>query len=127
MRTSITVDDVGGARSKSLWVAFRQGAITCLFNPKAYLFVFAVFPQFIRPQFGPVWSQALVMGTMTVLMQLGIYGGLALAAGKSRDFLIASPRVTIWIGRGAGLLFVVIAVFTAWHGAVPGLGTRNRA
>ncbi|MDB5585123.1 MAG: LysE family translocator [Devosia sp.] len=116
MRTSITVDAVGRANTRSQWVAFRQGLVTCLLNPKAYLFTFSVFPQFIRPEYGPVWSQALVIGIITVLMQLTIYGGLALAAGRSRDFLVASPQITIWIGRGAGLLFLVVAVFTAWHG-----------
>ena len=116
MRTSITVDAVGRSTSRSQWVAFRQGLITCLLNPKAYLFTFAVFPQFIRPEYGPVWSQALVIGTITVLMQLTIYGGLALAAGRSRDFLVSSPQITTWIGRGAGLLFVAVAGLTAWHG-----------
>jgi threonine/homoserine/homoserine lactone efflux protein len=116
MRTAITVDAVGRANARSQSVAFRQGLVTCLLNPKAYLFTFSVFPQFIRQEYGPVWSQALVIGLITVLMQLTIYGGLALAAGRSRDFLVASPQITIWIGRGAGLLFLVVAVFTAWHG-----------
>lgn len=116
MRSSIQIADVGSAPTRSLWVAFRQGTVTCLLNPKAYLFVLAVFPQFIRPEFGPVWSQALVLGVMTALMQLTIYGGLALAAGRSRDFLISSPQATIWIGRGAGALFLAIAAYTAWHG-----------
>ena len=117
LRSSITVDSIGQARSRSDWVAFRHGLVTCLLNPKAYLFVLAVFPQFMRPEYGPIWSQALVMGIMTVVMQFVIYGALALAAGKGRDALIGNPQVTIWIGRGAGALFVVVALFTAWHGA----------
>ena len=40
---------------------FRQGALTSLMNPKAYLFMLAVFPQFLRPESGPLWRQALVM------------------------------------------------------------------
>jgi hypothetical protein len=51
-----------------------------------------------------------------LLTQLGIYGGLSLAAGKSRDFLIALPRATMFAGRAAGCLFLVIAALTAWHG-----------
>ncbi|KFC72255.1 putative amino acid efflux protein, LysE family [Devosia sp. LC5] len=123
VRSSITVDHIGKAPSRSGRVAFRQGLITCLLNPKAYMFVVAVFPQFIRPQFGPLWRQALVMGVMTVLMQMLIYGGLALAAAKGRDALIGNPQVTQWIGRGAGVLFVVAALFAAWHGVFGYAGT----
>ena len=122
LRSSITVDGIGRASTRSDWVAFRQGTITCLLNPKAYLFVLAVFPQFMRPEYGPIWSQALVMGIMTVVMQFLVYGALALAAGKGRDALVGNPQVTIWIGRGAGALFVAAALFTAWHGATQHVG-----
>lgn len=122
LRSSITVEHIGRAEARSDWVAFRQGTITCLLNPKAYLFVLAVFPQFMRPEFGPIWSQALVMGIMTALMQLAIYGSLGLAAGRGRDALVGHPEVTIWIGRGAGALFIAVAAFTAWHGLTGDLG-----
>ncbi len=115
LRSSITVDDLGNRSSASQWVAFRQGFITCILNPKAYVFILATYPVFIQPRFGPVWSQALVMGTITMLTQAGIYGGLALAAAKSRDLLISNPQVTIWIGRVAGLMFVGVAALTVWH------------
>jgi threonine/homoserine/homoserine lactone efflux protein len=52
------------------------------------------------------------MGFMTVLMQLAVYGGLAVAAGRSRELLISSPRATKLIGRGAGILFIAIAIVT---------------
>lgn len=123
VRSAITVDHIGKAQSRSGWMAFRQGLVTCLLNPKAYMFVVAVFPQFIRPEFGPLWRQALVMGVMTVLMQLVIYGGLALAAAKGRDALIGNPKVTQWISRGAGVLFILAAVFAAWHGVFGHVGT----
>ena len=113
LRSSIVVDSVGTAKTRSLWIAFRQGALTCLLNPKAYLFVLAVYPQFLLPLYGPIWLQALVMGVMTVLMQFTIYGGLAVAAGRSREFLVSSPRMTKLIGRSAGVLFIAIAIATA--------------
>ena len=68
------------AERRRLWVIFSQGTITCLLNPKAYFFTLSVYPQFLRPIYGPLWAQALVMGTLGVLMQLVIYGGMALAA-----------------------------------------------
>ena len=115
IKSSITVDDFGKSSTKSMWAAFRQGFITCILNPKAYVFVLAVYPVFIQPRFGPVWSQALAMGILTALCQLGIYGGLALAAAKSRELLISNPVVTIWIGRVAGALFIGVAALTVWH------------
>ena len=116
MRSAIVIDAVAIIAKRSSWVAFRQGAVTCLLNPKAYLFTIAVFPQFMRPEYGALWSQALVMGAMIVTTQLGVYGGLALVAGASRDLIVSSPRTTMIVGRGAGFLFVVVAALTVWHG-----------
>ncbi|HWV22048.1 MAG TPA: LysE family translocator [Devosia sp.] len=116
LRSSITVSGIGRATTRTEWAAFREGTITCLLNPKAYLFVLAVFPQFVRTEFGPVWSQALMLGIITVLVQGIVYGALALAAGRGRDALVDNPAATIWISRGAGALFVAAALFTAWHG-----------
>jgi threonine/homoserine/homoserine lactone efflux protein len=115
IKSSITVDDLGKANTKSKWAAFRQGFFTSILNPKAYVFILATYPIFIKPNFGPVWSQALVMGVMTVFTQMAVYGGLALAAAKSREFLLTSPKITIWIGRAAGAMFLLVAALTVWH------------
>ena len=112
LRSSITIDGIVGVSTPSLWLAFRQGAVTCLVNPKAYLFVLAVYPQFLLPGYGPIWPQALAIGVMTVLMQFMIYGGLAVAAGPSREFLTSRPGMTRLIGRAAGGLFIAIAIMT---------------
>ena len=100
----------------SRWASFRQGALTSLMNPKAYLFMLAVYPQFLKPQFGPIWSQAAVMALMIALTQLAVYGGLALAAGRGRDLLVGSPAATVATGRTAGLVLIAVAAFTVWHG-----------
>jgi threonine/homoserine/homoserine lactone efflux protein len=126
VRSSISVTSVGAARSRSSWMAFRQGAVTCILNPKAYLFVFSVYPQFMRPQYGSLGSQAVVMGAMTALTQLGIYGGLALAAGRSREFLTSGPGATTIAGRSAGFFFLAMAVLTAWHGWTSGAFLAHR-
>ena len=116
LKSSITVNGIGPASSATAAVAFRQGLVTCLLNPKAFLFVVAVYPQFIRAEYGPVWQQVLVTGVLTVAMQLVIYGGLGLAAAGSRSFLTGSPSVTIWIGRSAGVMFIVAALLTLANG-----------
>ena len=40
---------------------FRQGMLTNLLNPKAYLFMLAIFPQFLKPEYGELWVQAIVL------------------------------------------------------------------
>lgn len=117
VRSSITLGSPeAGAAPRSLGRAFRQGVATCLLNPKAYVFVAAVYPQFVRPHFGPIWAQALIMGALTALTQLAVYGGLALAAGRGRDALASRPTVTVAIGRAAGFLILAIAALTLWEG-----------
>ncbi len=112
VRSSITVTSLEQNGSASMRQAFMQGLVTCVLNPKAYMFTLAVYPQFMLPKFGPVWAQALAMGLITIFVQGGVYGGLGLAAAKSRDFLTGYPGVTIWIGRVAGALFIAVAVWT---------------
>ncbi|MDX8540058.1 LysE family translocator [Mesorhizobium abyssinicae] len=116
MRSSITIGQDGPSGSRSAWKAFRQGLMTCLINPKAYLFILAVYPQFLKPDYGPIWMQATVMGLMTIATQAAIYGGLAVTAGSSRELLVANPRATVLAGRAAGLMLFAVSVFTAWEG-----------
>jgi threonine/homoserine/homoserine lactone efflux protein len=116
IRSSITVDGGGPDGSRTSWRAFRRGAITCLMNPKAYLFMLVVYPQFLKPAYGPIWVQGLIMGLMTVCTQFAIYGALAVTAGRSRSFLISNPKATVIVGRAAGLLLVLVSLFGLWHG-----------
>lgn len=116
LRSSITIGGVGTLDEAPLWVSFRRGAMTCLLNPKAYLFMLAVYPQFLKPEFGPVWSQATVMAVMIAATQFAIYGGLAIAAGKSRDWLVGSPQATAILGRSVGALLIAVAALTLWRG-----------
>lgn len=112
LRSSITVGAVGAARLRPLGRIAAQGLLTCLMNPKAWLFVIAVYPQFLRPGFGPIWPQAVVLGLMTITVQAAVYGGLALAAARGRDMLTGSPTLTIWTGRLAGVMLIAVAVYT---------------
>src|SRR5207237_10291963 len=72
---------------------FRQGLLTSVMNPKAYVFTLAVFPQFMRPGERPLALQFLLMGLIVWAVQAGIYGPLALAAGRAGRSLAARPRL----------------------------------
>jgi threonine/homoserine/homoserine lactone efflux protein len=116
MRSAITVDDVGSGGTGSLRAAFRRGALTCLMNPKAYLFMLAIYPQFLRPDYGPLAPQAAVMAAMTAATQLGVYGGLALLAAQARRLLVGNSGATVWIGRLSGLILLAVSLATLWEG-----------
>lgn len=96
-----------------------QGFIVCLLNPKAWMFILSVYPQFMRPENGPIWIQAVIMGIMTSMVQVTVYGGLALAALRGRDALVHNPQTTVWIGRSAGLLLIALAAYALYRSVGP--------
>ncbi len=116
MRSHIALGPVEAAPTRSAWATFRQGIVTCLLNPKAYLFMLAVYPQFIKPQYGPLAGQALAMAAIITVTQGAIYGVFGLAAGHSRQWLRARPHMIVVISRVAGAALIIIAALTAWHG-----------
>jgi len=119
LRSTIEVHSIGTAARRPTPMIFLQGLLTCILNPKAWLFVLAVFPQFMKPEYGPIGLQALLMGAMTVTVQMAVYGGLALAAGKGREALTGHPAATILVGRAAGALLVGAAAFALWEALRP--------
>ena len=104
------------ATTQSWWRTFRQGMLTCLLNPKAYLFMLAVFPQFLRPERGALWWQVLVLWLVIAANQLGVYGGLALLAGRMRGWLALRPAAGAMAARCVGVLLLGAAAFTGFEG-----------
>jgi threonine/homoserine/homoserine lactone efflux protein len=95
---------------------FRQGMLTCLLNPKAYLFMLAIFPQFLRPAYGPIAAQALLLWLIIALNQLCVYGGLALMADRARAWLQGKPKASMLAMRCVGALLIAAAMFTGFEG-----------
>jgi len=114
-RSRILVGTISEDAVRPLWRTYWQGAVTCLLNPKAYLFVFSVYPQFLRPEFGALWLQALAMGCISILTQLGVYGGMALVASQTRNLLTSNPGATVLVGKAAGCLFIAAGIWVGWH------------
>lgn len=107
------------AARRTPWATFRQGMATCLLNPKAYLFMLAVFPQFLRPEYGPLWLQGIVMWLMILAGMVGVYGSLAYGAGSVRNWLEREPASAVTVSRVVGAMLMAVAVFTAvdgWRG-----------
>jgi threonine/homoserine/homoserine lactone efflux protein len=117
---SSALGDVLPSEQKSLSRTFAQAVATCLLNPKAYLFMLAVFPQFLKPDtatFGSIWSQALVLFAVGALCQVAIYGTVAIAAAQVRERLDRGSASQMWFARGVGALLIITACWTlvtAW-------------
>jgi len=106
-RAAGATGDVGAAR------AFRQGFVVNALNPKVALFFLSFLPQFLDPDKGAAWSQALVLGTVFVLIGCVTDGMYALTASALRDVLLsgrALPIVQRWV---AGSVFVALGVIAA--------------
>jgi threonine/homoserine/homoserine lactone efflux protein len=103
-------------RSRSLPATFGRAALTCLLNPKAYVFMLAIFPQFLRPEYGPIWLQAVVLGLIIAFTQAAVYGAMALGAASARDWLHANPASQVRLGRAVGAVLMLAAIWTGWEG-----------
>lgn len=85
-------------------------------NPKAYLFMLAVFPQFLHAEYGPLWSQSLVLWLIIAIMQITVYGAIALAAAQARGRLLRRPGAGLVVARVVGAALVGAALFTGFEG-----------
>lgn len=101
-----------GAAAQPASSVFLKGMATCLLNPKAYVFMLAVFPQFLKPAQGPIWAQAAALGLITAGTQAGVYGSVALLAHRAGGSLGASGLAT----RAVGMLLVGTGVVTVVQG-----------
>jgi threonine/homoserine/homoserine lactone efflux protein len=118
MRSESSLGLQPDTRPRSRAATFRQGVLTSLLNPKAYLFMLAVFPQFLRPEYGLLWLQAAVMWLIIAINQLCVYGGVALMADRARLWLQDRPGASLLAARCVGGLLVAAAMLTGlegWH------------
>ena len=101
------------SRVQTPWATFRRGILTNMLNPKAYLFTLAVYPQFLRTQYGPLATQALIMWVIIALTQVAVYGSIVLAAHGVRGWFAGRPDTGVIIGRVVGVTLMLSAAGTA--------------
>lgn len=100
-------------------VIFRRAMLTSLLNPKAYLFMLAIFPQFLRTDEGPLWLQSSVLGAITAATQIAVYGTLALASSHATGWFARHPRASALTAKVMGVLLIATACASAaqaWQG-----------
>lgn len=115
-RHPATLGEVREGVRRSLGQTFTRALITCLLNPKAYVFMLAVFPQFMRPERGPLVQQAIVLGAIIAVTQAVVYGAVAMGAAGVRAGLRGSEARQEMLARGVAVLLMATAAWSAWQG-----------
>jgi threonine/homoserine/homoserine lactone efflux protein len=105
-----------GTAQRSAAMTFWRAMLTSLMNPKAYVFMLAVVPQFIRPAAGPVWLQAIALAAITAAIQAGVYGSLALVSGRAGAWLSGRPDQAAVVARLIGALLALSALLAGLQG-----------
>lgn len=108
--------EVSDAPPQRLSGIFFRAFMTCMLNPKAYLFMLAVFPQFLRIEYGPIAVQAVFMGLIIALTQTAVYGTVVIGASSIRGWLHNNQTGQQWLGQGIGVMLIGTAAWTGWQG-----------
>ncbi|MBV8465970.1 MAG: LysE family translocator [Burkholderiales bacterium] len=108
---------VASNASPKLGTSFVRAMATCLLNPKAYLFMLAIFPQFVHADRGPIWQQAATLSVITAFTQIAVYGAVALLAAQAQVLLSSRPRANAWAAKCVGGLLIAAAGLTLYGGA----------
>ena len=104
------------ATTRSRVTTMGQGIITCLLNPKAYFFMFAIFPQFIQPEKGSFGMQVFILGAIIALVQIAIYGGSAWSMSKLTRRFSNGRTLEIRLSRAMGAFLILIAGLSVARG-----------
>lgn len=104
---------------------FMRGVLNCLLNPKAYAFMLAVFPAFLRTPSRGLAEQAVLLSAITAGNQIAIYGAVAMAAAGAQRWAGPAGATQRWISQAVGATLIAAAVLTlvgAWqpaHAQIP--------
>lgn len=107
---------IGPAVPRSASQTFCRAALTCLLNPKAYVFTAAVFPPFLRVAPDALAGRVIALGAIVTLTQALVYGAVAIGATALRGWLARSASRQVAAARAVGVLFLAMAAWTVWLG-----------
>ena len=94
------------------WVAFRQGLLNNLLNPKAGAIFATALPQFLRPGDLPLRLVLLMLAYEAILLSwLNLYGYLVSRAGQSRF----GTRVRTILQGVTGVVLLALGVRLAFE------------
>jgi threonine/homoserine/homoserine lactone efflux protein len=96
------------------WTLFRRGLLANLLNPKAALFYVTLLPGFIQSDHAPPTAQALILGSIHILISIVIHGTIVLSADRAAS-LLDRARSQVWISRGLAVALLAVAAWVVWE------------
>ena len=87
--------------------ALRDSLAVSMSNPKSLVYVLALLPPFVDPQ-QPVAPQLALLAAIAISIDLSI-GLIYVAAGGGLSAAMNRPAVRLWLERGVGTIFLVLA------------------
>ncbi len=100
-----------GAGAPSWWRRVAEGSLVNLTNPKTIVFMAALFPQFVDPR-AALGTQLAVLLVTLLAVDITVMMGYARLASTVGAWL-RSPHRLVWLNRGFGAWFLVLAVLLA--------------
>ena len=114
-RGALTGTDASGpattGSARSWRASFLEGVLVQIANPKAAVFMFAFYPQFV-PADGPVIAWTAALALLQVAMETALYLGLAAAVGRASVWF-RSPRVRRRLELASGTVLVGLGLRVA--------------
>ena len=107
-------DAPGSTRSvpvRSWRASFLEGVLVQIANPKAAVFMFAFYPQFV-PAEGPVLAWTAALALLQVTVETALYLGLAAAVGRA-SLWFRRPRVRRRLELASGTVLVGLGLRVA--------------
>jgi len=89
---------------------FLMGFLTNVLNPKIAVFYLSIFPQFVSPAHGSVFTQSIVLGLTQIGVSFTVNLGIALSAARLARWFARHPR---WLAAQRycmGCVFAGLAV-----------------
>ncbi|MBX9746251.1 MAG: LysE family translocator [Hyphomonadaceae bacterium] len=93
---------------------FWRGFIANLLNPKALVFYVALLPGFIMSDHAPFWVQALILGSVHLVISVLVHGAIVVGAARVGGILAASSHALV-ARRIMAVGIAVVAMWLVWE------------